>query len=348
MTSPPFLKSGFALPTVLTVTTILTLIFIVCIVALQGLTSQVLLTANDVDLLRQAYSAEAEASFLLITEPLNNQALKVGGRRSTASDLISRSSTPRQEEPWTPLKFDGRPYVWTENSNGAAPYRLSLQDEAGLANIDVVSPQVIATLLIATGMSVEKANRLAAEMRDYVSTDQAISVEGVTPAAYVAAGLPSPLQRPARTLSDVSGVLDWERMMPVKTWRQIEPFVAAVPDSRVRNINTAPMEVLMAQYGISREKAQDVVARREKTPLVDITEIGLQPDSEFSSYVFPNGRFKFRFVDPRTGSSYTSVLVMTPGDALRPVWAEDARTQHGLGPLVDERANPGPFPQISR
>ena len=292
-------RSGFALPTVLAVTTILTLIFIVCLVALQDLTKQVREAAGDVDLQRQALSAEAELSYYAVTEPFSSQALKIGADRVSVASQLSSAVSPGSEKPWRPLPIDGTPMTWREQSEReAVGYQMSVQDEAGLINVDTAAPSVVAQVFTDAGLKSGAAFTLAAEIRDYVSTDLAVSVTGVTPEAYIQKGLPAPLQRPARTLSEVQGVLDWRKLMRQDVWRRAEPYLSAIPDSRTQNINTAPEEVLHLLYGISRASAVSAIARRIRSPLTDLAEIGAARGDDFTLYAFPDGRLRMRFVDP--------------------------------------------------
>ncbi len=340
-------RDGFALPTVLTVTTILTLIFIVCLVALQDLTKQVRDAAADVDLQRQALSAEAEVAYFATTVPFSPLALKIGAERVSVASLMTTGAQSDSEKPWTPLPIDGTPLTWREQARSEAiGYQISLQDEAGLINLDTAAPSAVAEVFTNAGLPADAALKIAAEIRDYVSTDLAVSVTGVTPNAYAEAGLPSPLQRPARTLSEIQGVLDWRGLMRQDVWRRAEPYLTTIPDSRTQNINTAPAEVLHALYGISTASAVGAVSRRAKAPLTDLADIGVARGDDFTIFTFPDGRLRLRFVDPRTGSFYQSTLVVTPGDLNRPIWIEDVRIQHGLRPLANESVAPGLFPEI--
>jgi DNA uptake protein ComE-like DNA-binding protein len=341
-------KSGFALPTVLTVVTILTLIFMTCILALHDLfdQTQAALAASEFE--RAAASAEARFAYLAATEPLGPTSLRIGADREPVGiDRPVNALASANHNPILDLKLDGRPYSWSETPGDGRTYQISIQDEAGLVNVDFEPSATLLRLFSHYGADQNLTARLTDELADYIDEDDLARLNGAEADAYRAAGLPVPPNRKLRRPTEISGLLSWRKLSTMQR-REISQVVTAQPDLNSININTAPADALEIMFGVSRAQADQAIADRERAPLSGPLQLGATSFDDERVYVFPNGRLRFRFIDPKNGFLYRSEISLTPGHQDRPVWIQDQLSQH-----TDQNGLVGntqllAFPQISQ
>ena len=54
--------------------------------------------------------------------------------------------------------------------------------------------------------------------------------------------------------------------------------------------------------------------------------MGLISPAPGRPYTFPNGRFRFTLIDPKSGLTYRSNIILAPADVGRPLWVENPQT----------------------
>lgn len=319
--SAPAGKQGFALPAVLAVTAIVTLVFLVAILALDSLVQQTRRAVETSRFETQALNLEAHAAYIVA----------VGA--PTADAVLVRDLDPRVD---ARLRIDGTPY----STPSASPLRLSLQDEAGLVNLDNLPAPATARLLAALGAPIDRRAALVDRFGDYVDIDDLARIDGAEAPAYRDRRLPPPPNAPLRTVDQVLGVLDWKASVPRERWRALRDDLTADPASTAINVNTATPTALKVMYGLTDDQVAAALDRRRSASFAGLEDLGraaglrLSGDAE-RLYGFPNGRFALKITALGAGLDYRARIRLTPRDRERPVWIEAPALS--LSP-IDQRA----------
>ena len=302
-------KAGFALPAVLVVVGVVTLVFLVAINSLQSLGDQTRQVMAEVRFEQAALDVEARVAYLASTRPITATALMTGAGRDPAQDRI---------------ELDGRPYAL----EGSPRRVVSVQDEAGLVNLDALDRRATPRLFEALAVAGRGREIMADRLADYVDADDLKRGDGAEAADYERAGLGPPPNAPLRRLVDVFGVLGWTGAVSPEAWAQLRDAMTADPTSAALNVNTAPPAALKALFGLTDAQVQTALARRAQAPFATLEDFGraaglaLVGDSE-RVYTFPSGRFAVKIVDPSQGLVARSRIVLSPRDPERPVWFEE-------------------------
>ena len=321
-------KAGFALPTVLAIMLVVSLTFATCILALKGLRDETRETLASLEFERAAMSAEARLAYLISTEPLGPEGLRIGANRLAANQRGGAALLEQGIATLSLLRFDDRPYRWLESGDETvdAPYLVQVQDEAGLVNLYHADPAMLGRLFQHAGLDEDQAELLATELTDFNAQ-------------------PPPAE-PIRRISEIYRLPSARDLISDKAYRTLRALAAVHPDSRAANINTAPPEVLKAWFDLTDDQAAQALGDREAAPFGSPNDIGAVVIDNSINYAFPGGRVRFTMVDPRTGQTYRSTLVMTPTSPVRPVWTENSRMQRQPPPpepALDELED---FPEV--
>ena len=297
----PTAKAGFVLPSVLFVVAMVTLVFLVAIQSLNSLAEETRRATSRVRFESAALGLEAQATFLAATRPLGPTAILQGWTQSARPALL----------------LDGGAYA-------AAPdLTLSVQDEAGLINLDTLTQPAMANLFAALGASPQQQAVMVDRLSDYMDADDIKRPNGAESDDYLRAGLPPPPNAPLRRRAQVLGVMGWREAIPAATWRTFSDNVTADPVSVDVNVNTAPAPALQVLFGLSPAQANTAISRRQASPFTTLEDLGraagvaLVGDAE-RVYTFPNGRFALKVQDRRW--AYRSRLLLSPEDSVRPFW----------------------------
>lgn len=323
---------GYVLPTVLVLIAMASLVALTALEGLAELESVGRQRRDQVRFQAAALSAEARAIYLLASEPLGSNQLRVGGRRLSALEAfgggepVDPDNGPGPSE-GLPLYLDGRAY---RARIPGAELTVAIQDSAGLLNLNVAGERSLVALLVASGINEEDAGTIAARLRDFVDADGERRLRGAEARDYEAAGLPPPANGPMRRTEQLVSVLGAQAFISPARFRTLWPLITTEPDSVAFNINTAPVEVLEARFGLDRAQATRAVERRDQQPFTSLEALeavtgAALADDPATSYVFPNGRFRITLVSRDTGLEYSSVVILTPQGVSRPFIVESER-----------------------
>ena len=200
---------------------------------------------------------------------------------------------------------------------------VSVQDEAGLVNLNFADAQVATAAFERAGADPLLAATLADQLHDYVSSNGVRSLRGADSAEYERAGAAPPPGRSLETWAEIRGLLalrgdnsiDFERLREYST----------VGPSTSKNVNTAAVTTLMTWFGISEGAAEDIVESRALQPINNLSALAISlPSDEMGQYYFPSGDLRFTFTDPSISSLYRSEFQLTPDDPNRPFWIQDS------------------------
>jgi type II secretory pathway component PulK len=296
-------NAGFALPSVLFVVAMVTLVFLVAIEALASLAVETRGAIQRARFEAAASSAEADVAYQTATSPLAPRA------------LITRGSGG----PLEALALDGAPYALGPGLTA------SVQDEAGLINLDALPLAAKARLFAVMGVAPADRVAMADRLADYTDADDLRRANGAEADDYVRAGLPPPPNADLTRRAQVEGVMGWGRAVGVERWRAFADNVTADPSSVTSNVNTATEATLETLYGLAPERARAAIAQRARAPFTGVEALGraagvtLHSDAELV-YTMPNGRFALKIEDAPAGLAYRSRVILSPADADRPFW----------------------------
>jgi type II secretory pathway component PulK len=342
-------QAGYALPAVLTIVTILTLIYMVCILSLENLRRQTVATVQNAELERAALTAEAQFTFLGLTQPLNANSLQVGGVRVQTADLFTGGAhtTPGfaatiNANTVTPIMLDDRPYVWQERpqDKASSSYMISIQDSAGLVNLDRVDQDTVARLLHAVGLGGDLAGR-AAQSLIALRSPATLSSQEQTQVGWARPLAPDGLMR---RYFEIFAAQDLMQDLTVAQRRRFTDLTYLRPDYSGLNINTAPVEALQSWFNMTDIDAAQIVGRRAAETFYSLGQIGITSNNDSGAYTFPSGGFRFSLISPGSQVLYRSSIVLTPGSFERPFWVEGARVQPTAPHTSNQSNAPQPFP----
>lgn len=162
--------------------------------------------------------------------------------------------------PPTAIALDDRPY------RGSGNDVVRLQDMRGLLNVNFVEPTLLMNLLGQFGVPVDKRDALRDALLDYADEDDLRRLNGAETAEYKALGLPLPPNEWLITPHQLKNVIGWRDQ--ASFWQE-QRLLRLVTTARIVgfNPNTAPVELLAALPGITRETAAAIVKQRNETPL---------------------------------------------------------------------------------
>lgn len=288
-------RRGYALPVVLAAVAVLSLVFASAASAVAALGAA-------------ARGAVDGAAFQAVAMSLEARALDLAATSRFAPDGLQAAGPPpaaAAPQPRSRVRLDGRPYV----ADADPALRLSLQDEAGLMNLDASRPDSLLRLFARLGLTAGEAETLRDRLLDALDAKSDRRPRGAKAADYAAAGLPTPRSGGFDGLAEAAGVLGWPSLITGPRRRAVEAWATAIPGATAFNVNTAPIPVLAMVLNLSDEAAGRIVARREAGPVTSLAQIGLPaaggPGGE---PVRPNGRVRLTVEDARRGLRYISHL----------------------------------------
>ncbi len=236
-------SGGYILPLVAVVVALLALVLLTVARVQSDLSPALRLQAADGERARAAHGLAARVAFLLLTEPLGPRSIRIGaGVEAGAGQAGMRSAAGVHLRE---LRLDGRSYA---AGGGAA---VSVQDEAGLFNLNSGDELMLAALLRQTGINARASEQLAAALADYVDADDLSRANGAEEAEYRRARLSPPINRTMVNRWSARGALGWSAHLQSAEalWR----LTTVADGGATLNINTAPAPVLRAALGEGRQ-----------------------------------------------------------------------------------------------
>lgn len=287
------MRRGFALPAVLAITGVVCLALLAAVEAVDSLGRSARDRAERLRFEASAMDLEARATFSALTRPTTLDAIVEAGR-----DGRDR-----------PLFLDGSPYL------AATGDVVSLQDEAGLINLNTVPSASWIPILRTLGADADEARRLWPRVADFIDPDGDRRPGGAEAPDYRRADVPPPPNGYLRGRVELLGVLGLTGAVSPQEWRAARGyFVTDAYDTPI-NLNTAPAAVLMARYGLTSDQAARALRVRRERPFTTLEDFGrvvglaLVGDAE-RAMGRPAGRYRLQV--RRAGMTYESRIVLTP------------------------------------
>lgn len=236
-----------------------------------------------------------------------------------AGDLAARrlddfgafDKSPRGGE----LRLDGTPY------RGLGAVVLRLQDEAGLVPVAAPLNAPLGAWLRAADVPQREHRRLAEALADFSDADRLRRLNGAEAPEYERAGRPPPPDRPLLAVAEIRAVLGFERL-PEDSLHTLKALASTLESGAI-NLNTAPVELLVALVDRCDRRCQQAIATRAQAPFLS----GVDFEARTGARLLGD-----RDIDFRTAPSQTLRLTLS-GQSGR-AW----RLHVGLRPLADREA----------
>ena len=227
------------------------------------------------------------------------------------------------------ILLDGRVY------EGLQRVRFSLQDEAGLVNLnqEPTNRQVLNKLLLQSGISDAGERRhLLSALRDYVQHGLERDFLAPSRQDYRQAERPEPLNRPLITSRESWRALGWEQQPALWEGSHLANLTTVLHYGGL-NVNTAPQEVLQIVAQLDERKAQEAIEARQERGFVNEMEAelrgGLPMSADpFTLAVIPSQHLRLTLWHPQAGGrGVRYYITVTP-------------ERHGAGPWFIDHIHP--------
>ncbi len=296
-----------------------------------------LLTRETIERELRWRSTEATLIYLMATNRMNY--------RGAALHRVQRfdwdGAEPEREPPDAEIWMDGTPY------QGLDSVRFAVQDEGGLAPVNLPETRLFAAVLRHAGCSPSASAQLAARARDYVDRDQQLTLNGAERFRYQQqnrSGPPNALMVSPVELQQVLGfsslvsAAEWQRLRPLLTTRQPAGY----------NFNTMPPAVIEALLGISAEAARSMVEARQSAPIWRISDVvalsGRVPDIDPMAMIrLPSSSFRLMLWEAEARTRLVMGYHLTPFDGYGP-WRKDYEYWERLDAPAEARPGSGAAP----
>lgn len=329
-------RAGFVLPMAAVSIALLALGLALLSLGSDTLNREIRDLGEQVALETAAMTVEARVAHLMLTEPVDQRGLRVGGPRLLASgELGAPMEGPERSRAGVivrPLVLDGRPYRDVVPSGRAV--RILLQDEAGLVNLNAGDDPAVARLLQRIGVPYRRAEFMAGALGDDVDADSLRRLNGEEGAS----ARNRPLEAPGAALR----IPRWQGVLPLAAERRFINLSAAPADpARPFNLNTAPVDALVAVLGVEPRVAALIVRQRERRAFASATDVAEVAGVTIAGGATPVGGLPAReirlflsfFSESSTSRlpffAYRSVIQVTADDADRPVLVRPASLLRG-------------------
>jgi general secretion pathway protein K len=203
-------------------------------------------------------------SFSLIARTENIQARHMfdttQARYAAEAGLNLAAYELRKSDPMLRWVGDGRPYTF---GFGEAQVEVRITDESGKIDLNGMAqgdPTTIINLFMAQGVPQDKAESLAAAIKDWVDPDDETSLNGAEVSEYKGAGLSyGPANAPFNTVSELQQVLG----MNYELYTKVEPALTIYSGQQTPNAQYAPLEALESMKDMTPECAQQIIQQRQ-------------------------------------------------------------------------------------
>jgi len=222
------------------------------------------LVQNSIDNELHRRSTEATLLYLLSTGRMSYRGLVLEEKQRFIRSFDDPSPPPGDGE----LTLAGEPYA------GLGGLRFSLQDERGLAPLNIPNSPVLAAVLEQAGVRPADIALIAPRMHDYTDMDHQLSLNGAERFDYEQQGLPPPSNWFMAGPAELRNVLGVDSLISASQWRATIPLLST-RGWGVYNFNTMQPQVLAAVLGLDLSGVRPVLAARKKHPITRLSQIAM-------------------------------------------------------------------------
>jgi len=202
-------------------------------------------------------------SFALIARTENMQSRHMfdatAARYAAEAGLERAAYELRRPDMATRWVGDGRAYEFQFDN---ALVHVELTDESGKIDLNSAGDDILQSLFVSAGASLDQAEALSDAIQDWRDPDDVPHPHGAEAAEYKSAGLSYvPRNAPFQTVSEVQQVLG----MNYELYQRIEPAITIYAGGTTPNAAYAPLEALLAIPGMTPDLAQQIIQQRQQT-----------------------------------------------------------------------------------
>ena len=242
---------------------------------------------------------EATLIYLFATGRMNHRGLIL--------EEEQRFSDPLPDGESLPDHGDGELWMTGETYAGLGGARFSIQDEGGLASVNVPAFPLFTALLRHVGVAAADIERIVPRIEDYVDMDDDLTLNGAEHQEYRQRGMPPPLDWIMASPLELKRVLGADELITPTQWRRLWPLLTVRPVFGY-NFNTMRPEVLAALLGLDEQGIRGVLDEREKRSISRLGRIALLSGKHLDIDEMEVRTFPSRFV---------RISVWHEGDAAR-------------------------------
>ncbi len=207
-------------------------------------------------------NTEATLLYLLATGRMSHRGLIL--------ETPQRFTPPGENPP--PSRGEGELTLGGEPYAGLGRTRFALQEENGLASVNLPGEPQFAAVLARAGVRREDLRWIVPRIRDYADLDDSLSLNGAERVDYARGNRPPPANWLLASPVELKRVLGVDALVSDTQWRRIRPLLTARVAGRY-NFNTMRPEVMAALLGVDERALAELLAAREERPIGDIDQI---------------------------------------------------------------------------
>lgn len=251
------------------------------LVSTTGIRSEVEFIENETNRLR------AYALCVSGREYLKNRLLISNRSAVELTDIMGKPHIPRLLLDGTPIDVSPYDYIqdkYRKTFKNLSPdnmiFYLELQDSAGLINAFALKPELLKNLLAHFGLPQKNAAVLMDSMYDWMDVDDFIRPNGAESDYYLKDhGYPA-----ANRLIDPRDQLLLVRGFDKETYNLIGPLLDFSVENTGFNINTMPPDALYVFKGITPDRVETILSKRQRNPFAGPAEATLATGYNFNNY----------------------------------------------------------------
>lgn len=219
--------------------------------------------------------------------------LLASGRKSYRGLVLEEKQRFRRstDEPALP-PGEGELTMAGEAYQGLGRMRFSLQDERGLAPVNVPDSLVLSSVLERAGVGPADIALILPRLDDYIDLDHQISLNGAERYDYLQQGLPPPANWFLAGPMELKKVLGVGQLITPAQWQAVSPLLST-RSFGVHNFNTMQPHVLAALLELDQSGVRAVLEARAERPLTRPSQIAMltgkyPPIDEESIVMYPS------------------------------------------------------------
>ena len=211
-------------------------------------------------------SLENTLLYLLATSRMNHNSAVLESRQRFADFLAEDEFLPSDGE--GELLLTGAPYAAGDG------LFFSLQDESGLASVNMPRFPLLAAALAHVGVPPDLVATLAARVKDYIDRDERLTLNGAEAFDYRNRDLPPPPNWYMDSPLELRNVLGVQELLSEEQWRRLRPLLTVRP-ALGYNANTMRPELLASLFGLDEEAVAPLLEARRQGPIRGRVQLGM-------------------------------------------------------------------------
>ena len=207
---------------------------------------------------------EATLLYLLSTGRMSHRGLVLEEKQQFLKSFDDPDLPPGDGE----LTMAGEVYA------GLGRMRFSLQDERGLAPVNIPSSPMLGSVLEWAGIAPGDVARILPRIGDYIDLDHQLSLNGAESFDYLQQGLPPPANWFLAGPMELKKVLGVGQLLSPAQWQAVRPLLST-RGAGVYNFNTMEPRVLAALLRLDQDGVQEVLAARAERSITRPSQIAM-------------------------------------------------------------------------